>query len=800
MVEEGGLEPIFDDHEEADAGDESSGQGYVAELDLSKVAHLLTGSGMLGSEKKSVEADDGVEILDGSVFGPVLSTAPSPTGSPPVSVPTRKSKDKYTALGIRDQLPRDEDGVEIPLDDCIQLLSPALRSALYQYGWRKDFILHSAIDEYSDVQELVKQVMGGGRMDSFYNSYSRELWVWYGEMGDRIRRGKQRRMNPPLDVKESERMRHTLPAEEPLLEIAVKRLCHPKPLISRSRFSRNLNSLTDESQRETMKREERERWLERLAMVIKEARTPVAFLAESTSNPLATIKLAFGSRRHRTLRARYRVWCKIRLWLVCVHGVHWPRGVGDMLDYLSDCGRYMGKSWPNEVAATLAMMEKVAGFKKESCISDTSIWKGAVSSINLELQSIRSGDQPAVKKAPQLPILHIIALELEVANTNQRMYFRLHCFIRLVKVWAALRTDDVFGICPRRLNLMSRVLRGILVETKTTGPGKRVKEVAFFVARDCRLVDQSDWMEIGMQLVDMLPQDREVFFPHPNRTWDGAINRAMTYSDMSALSRMVSASLKMPIRVKGRWESSTTELMPGPTSFYWTEHSERHVLVAIGAALGEPKSSLDMVGRWGINMAQSHDYLHTSRHVVTSIQKKIIRALRSGPCNYDEDDLQNGIVDFLIGKGLMRAVAVDYAARSIAGLDENVGLGMDSVSGNPEGVESSGFEKDTDQEPPKNLDAEMDDRSLEDLEAEGPIQLPQDGQLWMTISRSGFRCLHKGGVRRCVVDPLRVHRWEICEPGCQKADKPCSFCFDTKEIESDDSSDSSEDISSSEDP
>ena len=785
-----------DQTEEKDTRDDCMELSAVPEFDLSGIAHILEGEGA------TIEADedDGFEILDGPTLEVRKGLDPTGSCAGQTGSSTKRPVVKYTAMAIRDKLPRDDFGVEVPLDDCIQLLSPELKGALLQQGWHRDFILHSAIDDYSDAKDLVRQAMGEGRMESFYNSYARELWVWYGEMGDKIRRGKQRRMNPPLDVREKENSSRSTPENSTCLEIAVMRLCHPKPLVTRSRFSRNLSTLGDENQREAMKKEEREKWLDRLAMIIREARTPVTFLAESTSDPIATIKLAFGSRRHRTLRARYRVWCKIRLWLSCVHKVYWPRGVCDMLDYLNDCGRHMGKSWPSEVAATLAMMEKVAGFKKETCISDTAIWKGAISSINLELQSIRPGGQPAVKKAPQLPILHIIALELEVANTNQRLYFRLFCFVRLVKVWAALRTDDVFGICPRRLNLMSKVLRGILVETKTTGPGKRIKEVAFFVARDCRFVDQSDWMDIGMKLIETLPPGRDFFLPQPNRAWDGVLNRAMTYSDMSAVSRTVSSGLRMPILVKGVWQFSSTEMMPGLTTGFWSEHSERHVLVAVGAALGEAKPSLDMIGRWGINLAQSHDYLHTSRHVVTSIQKKIIRSLRSGPCDYDEDDLRNGIVDFLVAKGVMKAVAVDYASRSIACLDERIGLGMATNTAVRGEVMGAVQEKDQDQEMLKDLDAEMEDHLVEDEEEAVPIDLPQDGQLWMTISRSGFRRLHKGGVRRCVVDPLKVHKWELCEPGCQKADKPCSFCFDIREIESDKSSDSSEDISSSEDP
>ena len=710
-------------------------------------------------------------------------------------VPPWRASEQQTTF--RGKIAVDEEGQDIPLSDCLQLLPIALQTALRSNGWRKDFLLQAAIDSYADVVDIVRQSFGPGKQESFYKSYSNELWIWYGEMGDRIRRDKSRRMNPAADIREQSRLGGGLKMGAEV-DLTLTHLCHARPTVRRSRFSRALADLPSENQRESMKRMEREKWLDRLVQVLKESDVPVCRIADSTVDPTATLRLAFGSRRHRTLRSRYKVWCKIRLWLSCVHRTFWPAGPSQMLDYLQDCGSSMGKSWPGEVAAALSMMEKAGGFRPENCISEMAIWKGAVDSMNMELQSVQRWGLPAVRKAPQTPVLHIISLELEVIRESQSFYFRLFCFVRLLKIWGALRSDDVTGICPRRLMLTDRVLRGVLVETKTTGPGKKVKEVAFFIARQCKFLEGADWMECGMGLcsTEGMRFSRDFFLPQPNRNWTGTLPKLMSYSDMAGVSRQVSAFLKVPVYKDGNWERSQQDMLPRPAPLYWTEHSERHFLVSVAAALGEAKSAVDMIGRWGIDKAQSHDYIHTSRQVVTGIQRKVITALKFGSCPYDEDDLLQGLLDFLRSKGVEAEIAKEFAARSFAKITESDGLGMRRKVLDAFPDEEFGEE---DQVKP-SMDQEMEMQTGPQEDQQDEQALPADGQYWMTVSKSGFRCLHKGGTARCNVDPLRVHRWELCEPGSAKADKPCSFCFDKADLGSDDSSDSSEDVSSAEDP
>ena len=49
--------------------------------------------------------------------------------------------------------------------------------------------------------------------------------------------------------------------------------------------------------------------------------------------------------------------------------------------------------------------------------------------------------------------------------------------------WACSRLSNLEGLDPRRMFLASRGLRGKVVRTKTTGPGKQAKETPIFMSR-----------------------------------------------------------------------------------------------------------------------------------------------------------------------------------------------------------------------------------------------------------------------------------------------------------------------------
>jgi hypothetical protein len=123
----------------------------------------------------------------------------------------------------------------------------------------------------------------------------------------------------------------------------------------------------------------------------------------------------------------------------------------------------------------------------------------------------------------------------------------------------------------------------------------------------------------------------------------------MTYSECSANSRALLLDLREPIKDSlGRWKESPETLLHAPSHLFWTEHSERHWGVSVGACIGLDLTSSNCFGRWGINARQSADYVLTSRQLVFSAQKKIMQAISTGPSEYDEMELGEQLREFLM--------------------------------------------------------------------------------------------------------------------------------------------------------
>jgi hypothetical protein len=175
--------------------------------------------------------------------------------------------------------------------------------------------------------------------------------------------------------------------------------------------------------------------------------------------------------------------------------VSFPSHIGHMLDYLHDIASGpIGRSVPGDIAASLAFMEKVGAVAMGDRISTQDLWLANVAEIRMRCET----NNTTVRRAPQYLIVMILSLELFVCSERPR-YIRAVAWIKLVKVWASLRSDDVQGIDVRRLTLNTVCLRGVLAQTKTTGAGKKTWVVPIFVYRQASFSGH-DWVKTGFDL------------------------------------------------------------------------------------------------------------------------------------------------------------------------------------------------------------------------------------------------------------------------------------------------------------
>jgi hypothetical protein len=91
-----------------------------------------------------------------------------------------------------------------------------------------------------------------------------------------------------------------------------------------------------------------------------------------------------------------------------------------------------------------------------------------------ELKAERSSGARPTKRAPMLPIILIVAMELGVVDDDRPLFERAFACYRLVRVWAVMRFGDTEAVYPSKLVLGSAGLSGYVEQSLVTEPGKKV--------------------------------------------------------------------------------------------------------------------------------------------------------------------------------------------------------------------------------------------------------------------------------------------------------------------------------------
>ena len=90
-----------------------------------------------------------------------------------------------------------------------------------------------------------------------------------------------------------------------------------------------------------------------------------------------------------------------------------------------------------------------------------------------------------VKKAQPFSVVMILALEDLVLREAAAPYTRFYAWVKLLKLWAALRWSDVQGVPNDLLRLrQDGCWRARSPRSKTSGQGKRVEVMFFYVAKE----------------------------------------------------------------------------------------------------------------------------------------------------------------------------------------------------------------------------------------------------------------------------------------------------------------------------
>ena len=237
----------------------------------------------------------------------------------------------------------------------------------------------------------------------------------------------------------------------------------------------------------------RRRWLDRFVAILVENGVPAAREAERSSDPGRQLAGLAGRARAATLRLRVRAWEKMSRWLDTRFGHKWPASEAEVLDYMWMVLDESPKaSFPAQLRSSLKWIEGRSGLPEADHLCKSSLLVRSFEQAEADMQAAGTDR----RKAPRLPAVVVAALELLVCDWGAAPAARVVAWARLLKVYGALRADDLQRLAPEDVSLREQGLTGVLRRITTTGAGKKVRTRPVFIPAGRGLVSE-DWLAVA---------------------------------------------------------------------------------------------------------------------------------------------------------------------------------------------------------------------------------------------------------------------------------------------------------------
>lgn len=403
-----------------------------------------------------------------------------------------------------------------------------------------------------------------------------------------------------------------------------------KPCRRSARFS----GMEDERQkRETI---QKENWSRELFKELTRMEAPaLRHLEHCVDQKHLHLALA-GRTRPNTLKRYVKTWKAFRQWMEAARGEAVSHEVGDLVEYLfTRFDEPCGPTVPGLIVKAIAWMERTECLDVRERIADSQV----VCSVRDYIVEMLSKDRPPTQRAPRYPVVMMESLEHVVEDESLRVGFRIIAWVKLVKLWATLRWDDVQKIVPKELKFFGGRMTTILRSTKTTGPTRRVQELPVCVSEHA-YISSPFWLKTGFDLIRKhAPFERDYLLPKLNEEWSAFRKAMASYSDVSAYSARLRRKLKRP----GESEPVIHHIL----AIFWTEHSERATLPTGLSLLGAAKDERDMLGRWKPD--GSDTYLRMYNGVIARLQLQFAKVARQDDrtVQLDERDIIESAMSWL---------------------------------------------------------------------------------------------------------------------------------------------------------
>ncbi len=424
-----------------------------------------------------------------------------------------------------------------------------------------------------------------------------------------------------------------------------------------------LLAVADPQERSAVEETQRILLVKEVIALIRRAELPVVARADCSINPDRALLGCTGKARARTIRKRIREWTKAESWFLRVGGFGWPTSASDVVDYLHDrseepCARTV----PASIVGALSFIEKAGGVPLGARLSMDGL---VVSTVEYLTVALSKGAEPT-KKAAMILLGMVMALELYVVDVSKPRYCRGVAWLRLVKIWASLRFDDTLGIRPELMVLTASGLEAQLERTKTSGPGRKIRWLSFFVSTQASITGVP-WLRTGFEIwqEEGMNFKRDYFMPFPTEDLGGAIQKPVDWAAASSIGRALLLDLRTVLFVGGCWVQGPEQMFVTKQSvLHFSEHGDRNWARSMAALFGISKAEGDYLGRW--MPEQSDDYNRAAKQVVHRVQGVIAEACRKDPGGIDEDLGKLELRAFLLKRSVSeRDVTVQLLALSV---------------------------------------------------------------------------------------------------------------------------------------
>ena len=162
----------------------------------------------------------------------------------------------------------------------------------------------------------------------------------------------------------------------------------------------------DENQRESIEKDERERWVRELVHILRQGGAPVMdeiFVEGADPIPVPTRRFAKG-RRAGTLRKHVRTWQRAMRFWQFTFGTHWPQHPYHVVAYLENrAAEPCGRTVPMSIFKTIMFMEHSAEVSRSAMVHLHPSVKNALEEITLELEK-------AAKEGPKQALHYPVRL------------------------------------------------------------------------------------------------------------------------------------------------------------------------------------------------------------------------------------------------------------------------------------------------------------------------------------------------------------------------------------------------------